>query len=57
MSPLALVVVLLLVLLLGGGLAGSYAPWGYGYGFHHGGIGVIGAVLIVILILALMGRF
>jgi hypothetical protein len=32
------------------------ASAGYGYCFGHGGIGVIGTILIILVVLLLMGR-
>jgi hypothetical protein len=56
MTPLALVLLIVLALILLGGLGGSYAPWGYGYGLHHGGIGLIGVLLIILIVLIATGR-
>jgi hypothetical protein len=52
-----ILVCLFLLLLLGGLVSGSLVPyWGYGYGLGHSGVGVVGVMLIVVFVLALMGR-
>lgn len=53
MSLRTILIVILIIFLLGGftGVVG-----GYGYGFGHGGVGVVGAILIVVVILALLSR-
>jgi hypothetical protein len=58
MSILGIVLLVILVAILLGGVGGPYvsAPWGYGYGFGHGGIGVIGVLLIILIVLLAMGR-
>jgi hypothetical protein len=55
---MGLILLIILVPLLFGGLGGPYigAPWGPGYGLGHGGTGILGVVLIVILILVVTGR-
>ena len=45
--------VILLLLLGGGGYVGG---WHSSYPVLHGGVGLLGVVLIVVVILALMGR-
>lgn len=59
MSLLATVLVVILILILLGGVGGPYvgAPWPAHYGVGYGGMGIVGIILIVILILALTGRF
>lgn len=55
MSPITLVVIVLLVLLLAGGGWGystRWAGWYPGYGIGFGGLG---AILVLLLILALLG--
>lgn len=62
MSTLGLVLVVILMFILLGGVLGTggpfggTAPWGYGYGLHHGGIGIVGVILLIILVLAFTGR-
>ena len=43
---IGLIIIILLIILLLGGFSGRFG--GYGYGFGHGGIGVIGVILIVL---------
>ena len=60
MSPLGIVLVIILILLLFGGIGPHFysgLPYRAGYGYGYGGIGVVGAILIIVLIAALMGRF
>jgi hypothetical protein len=52
--PLSTILIILLVIALLGGFSGRFG--GYGYGFGHGGVGVLGAALIVFVVLAVMGR-
>ena len=55
---IGLVLVILLVLILLGGVGGPYlnAPWGYGYGAGHYGVGLVGVILIILIVLLLLGR-
>ena len=55
---MGLVLVIILILILLGGIGGPYigAPFTYGYGLGHGGIGIIGIVLLVLIVLLVMGR-
>jgi Protein of unknown function (DUF3309) len=52
---MSLVLVILLILLLLGGI-GTYPGWGYSSGWGYGPSGLLGLVLIVLLVLALVGR-
>jgi ABC-type methionine transport system permease subunit len=63
MSTLGIVLTVVLILVLFGGFLGAggpgdfgRVPWAYGYGFHHGGIGVVGVLLIIVLFLAFTNR-
>ena len=59
MSTLGLVLVIFLVVILLGGVGPHFysgAPWGPGYGFGYGGIGLVGILLIVVIVLLLTGR-
>ena len=58
MSILGIVLLVILVVILLGGVGGPYvgAPWTLGYGYHYGGIGVIGVLLIIVLILIVDGE-
>ena len=51
---LGLIQIVLLVIFLLGGFSGRFG--GYGYGYGHGGVGLIGAVLIIVVVLMLIGR-
>jgi hypothetical protein len=57
-SNLGFILVCLFLLLLIGGLGGgSVVPyWGYGYGLGLGGVAGVGVILMVVFVLALMGR-
>ena len=52
--PLSTILIVLLVIALLGGFSGRFG--GYGYGFGHSGVGLLGAVLIAVVILMLLGR-
>jgi hypothetical protein len=51
---LGTILVIILIVFLLGGFSGRFG--GYGYGYGNGGVGVIGALLIGVIILLLMGR-
>jgi hypothetical protein len=51
---LGVILALILVIFLLGGFSGRFG--GYGYGYGHGGVGIIGAILIIVVILMLLGR-
>ena len=50
---IGLILIVILIIILIGGVGGPYvgAPWQYGFGYNHGGIGVIGLLLIILLVL------
>lgn len=52
-----ILVIVLIIILLGGFAPHFYsaAPWRPGYGFGNGGISVLGAILLIVIILALAG--
>ena len=57
-NPLGIVLVVFLVRVLLGAVGPHFyhsAPWGPGYGWGNGGIGLVGVILVIILILALSG--
>lgn len=59
MSPLGLILLLILIVILLGGIGPHFyqgAPWGPGYGWGNGGIGVVGILIIVLIVLLLTGR-
>lgn len=47
------IIVILLILLL----VGALPNWGYSASFGYGPSGIIGLILVVVLVLALLGRF
>lgn len=53
MSLGGILTVILIIFLLGG-FSGRFG--GYGYGYGHGGVGLIGAILIIVVVLMLLGR-
>jgi hypothetical protein len=57
-SPLGLILIVILIVVLLGGVGPVFyqgAPWQPGYGLGNRGIGLLGAILIIILILWVMG--
>ena len=51
---LGIILIVLLAIFLLGGFSGRFG--GYGYGFGHGGISVLGVLLIIVVVLLLTGR-
>lgn len=51
---IGLILIIVLAIFLLGGFSGRFG--GYGYGFGHRGIGVVGIVLIILVVLLLTGR-
>jgi hypothetical protein len=51
---LGTILIVVLIIFLLGGFSGRFG--GYGYGFGHGGISVIGVLLIVLFVLVVTGR-
>lgn len=51
---IGLILIVVLIIFLLGGFSGRFG--GYGYGFGHNGIGIIGALLIVLFVLVFTGR-
>jgi hypothetical protein len=51
---LGTILAIVLVIFLLGGFSGRFG--GYGYGFGHTGVGVLGAVLIIVVVLMVLGR-
>lgn len=49
---MSVVLIVILILLLVGGLPN----WGYSSGWGYGPSGILGVILVVVLILALLGR-
>lgn len=49
---LTTILIILLILML----VGAMPHWGYSSGWGYNGVGVIGAVLLVLVILMLMGK-
>jgi hypothetical protein len=54
-SAMSLLVVLLIVLLLVGGI-GAYPSWSYSAGWGYGPSSLIGLLLVVLIVMALLGR-
>ena len=54
MSLVGTVLIVLLVIVLLGGFSGRFG--GYGYGFGHTSVGVLGIFLIIVVSLVLLGR-
>jgi len=53
-NMLGIILVVLLIIFLVGGFSGRFG--GYGYGLGHGGIGIGGVLLIIVIFLLLTGR-
>ena len=51
---IGLILIIIPFIALIGGFSGRFG--GYGYGMGHGGVGIIGAILIVVLVLLFTGR-
>ena len=51
---LGTILIILIVVFLAGGFSGRFG--GYGYGFGHTGIGVLGVILIIVVVLMVLGR-
>ncbi len=49
-----ILIILIIILLLGG--VGTYAVWGYSSGWGYGPSGIFGLLLIILIVLALLGR-
>lgn len=51
---LSTILIIVLVIASLGGFSGRFG--GYGYGFGNSGVGILGAVLLVVVVLMLLGR-
>jgi hypothetical protein len=51
---LGLILIIILVIFLLVGFSGRFG--GYGYCLGHGGVGLIGTILIIVVVLMLLGR-
>jgi hypothetical protein len=51
---LGTILVIVLIIFLLGGFSGRFG--GYGYGFGHAGIGILGTILLVAVVLAVLQR-
>jgi Protein of unknown function (DUF3309) len=52
---MSLLLILLLIILLFGSV-GTYPRWGYSSGWGYGPSGLLGLILLIVLIMALLGR-
>jgi hypothetical protein len=52
---MSLLLVILIVILLVGGV-GAYPSWGYSSGWGYGPSGILGLLLIILIVMALLGR-
>ena len=52
--PIGIILVIVLVIFLLGGFSGRFG--GYGYGYGNRSVGIIGAALIVVVALVLLGQ-
>ena len=50
--PLSTILIIILILIL----IGALPTWGYSRGWGYGPSGILGLILVVLIILALMGR-
>ena len=51
---IGLILVIVLAIFLLGGFSGRFG--GYGYGYGHSGVGVLGAILIIVVVLMVLGK-
>lgn len=51
---LGAILTVILIIFLVGGFSGRFG--GYGYGYGNGGVGLIGAILLIVVVLMLFGR-
>jgi hypothetical protein len=49
-----ILIILIIILLLGG--VGTYPSWGYSSGWGYGPSGIFGLLLVILIVLALLGR-
>ncbi len=52
---MSLILIILIIILLFGGF-GTYPRWGYSSGWGYGPSGIFGLLLVVLIVLALLGR-
>ena len=52
---MSLVLIILIVVLLAGGV-GAYPAWGYNSGWGYGPSGLLGLLLVILVVMALLGR-
>jgi hypothetical protein len=52
---MSLILVILIIILLFGGF-GTYPRWGYSSGWGYGPSGIFGLLLVILIVLALLGR-
>jgi uncharacterized protein DUF3309 len=49
-----ILIIIIIILLLGG--VGTYPGWGYSSGWGYGPSGIFGLLLVILIVLALLGR-
>jgi hypothetical protein len=52
---MSLILIIVILILLFGGI-GTYPRWGYSSGWGYGPTGIIWLILIILIVLALLGR-
>jgi hypothetical protein len=52
---MSLILLIIIILLLFGGI-GSYPRWGYSSGWGYGPSGILGLLLVILIVMALVGR-
>jgi hypothetical protein len=52
---MSLILIIIILILLFGGI-GTYPRWGYSSGWGYGPSGIIGLILVILIVMALLGR-
>jgi Protein of unknown function (DUF3309) len=55
---ISLILIIILIIILIGGVGGPHlgAPWPYAFGYGANGVSILGLLLVVLIILALLGK-